>query len=354
MNSAPITVFIDSFGGSPYLAEALRGVLSSPDQSSFTPCRIITVATIHAASAAADLLSSGDYAIAYRDCIIHFHGTRKSTADPLTVQSASSLIESLKGSNDRYAMELARRSTSRLMLRYAWMRSDFEKHREIHGEAKDDLDCFTELLHARLSPRAAFLVNEAKVKYLRYRTLHSHMLSKQEFQTELDSSTTIVEYEALLLKAVIDYRLQFNEDSSWTIREGLHQLNDDFLLLRDSIMRHADPQLEALCNSWGAFVLTAEQTNEIDLLPEPAKREKRLSLLRPIFQPLWFYFVALCQTLQDGEFGLTATDAYWLGLIDEVAGADLPTLRLAFEHRPDSPRGANPVSPKKKRTKPKP
>jgi hypothetical protein len=36
--------------------------------------------------------------------------------------------------------------------------------------------------------------------------------------------------------------------------------------------------------------------------------------------PLQAFFVAVCHALQEGENELTATDAYWLGLVDEVVG----------------------------------
>ena len=45
--------------------------------------------------------------------------------------------------------------------------------------------------------------------------------------------------------------------------------------------------------------------------------------------------MALCHVLQSGDYYLTAVDAFWLGLIDEVIGVhDLPTLRL-FRERAD-------------------
>ena len=43
--------------------------------------------------------------------------------------------------------------------------------------------------------------------------------------------------------------------------------------------------------------------------------------------------MALCHVLQTSDYYLSALDAFWLGLIDEVIGVrDLPTLRL-FDER---------------------
>jgi ATP-dependent protease ClpP protease subunit len=72
----PITVYIDSNGGSVRIADMIRGLLNAPDQNG-SRCRIITVSTGHAESAAADLLATGDYAIAYPHCSIWYHGTRQ-------------------------------------------------------------------------------------------------------------------------------------------------------------------------------------------------------------------------------------------------------------------------------------
>jgi ATP-dependent protease ClpP protease subunit len=60
----PITVFIDSPGGSLGAEEAIRGLLHTPDQMGRT-CWVNTVVTGRAFSAAAVLLTSGDYIIAY-------------------------------------------------------------------------------------------------------------------------------------------------------------------------------------------------------------------------------------------------------------------------------------------------
>jgi hypothetical protein len=52
--------------------------------------------------------------------------------------------------------------------------------------------------------------------------------------------------------------------------------------------------------------------------------------------PLSSFFVAMCHALLEGENELTATDAYSLGLVDEVVGNDdLWSLRSFEEYTPD-------------------
>jgi hypothetical protein len=129
-NRDPITVYIDSRGGSVLSAELVLRLLTASNQNGDPPCRIITVVTNRAASAAADLLSSGDYAIALPESTILYHGVRTSLIDPLTVELGSAVTESLKISNDRYAMALARKAEGRFMFRFVMMKHAFSNFRE--------------------------------------------------------------------------------------------------------------------------------------------------------------------------------------------------------------------------------
>ena len=63
------------------------------------------------------------------------------------------------------------------------------------------------------------------------------------------------------------------------------------------------------------------------------------NLLKKFVHYLWSFFVALCHALQEGENELTATDAFWLGLIDEVMGVkELSGFREIMEYEPDPPK----------------
>ncbi len=47
--------------------------------------------------------------------------------------------------------------------------------------------------------------------------------------------------------------------------------------------------------------------------------------------------VSLCRILQSDDFSLSAEEAYWLGLVDEVQGSGLPNLRELLENVPVDP-----------------
>jgi len=65
-SSDPICLFIHCWGGIPFIAEQILRLMRSPRQDG-QRCMVTTICTGVAASAAADLLAAGDYAIAYGD-----------------------------------------------------------------------------------------------------------------------------------------------------------------------------------------------------------------------------------------------------------------------------------------------
>ena len=114
----PISVYIDSRGGSVQCMETILRLLKLSDQDSSQPCRIITAVTSLAGSAAADLLASGDYAVAFPSTIIHYHGLRTLETNPLTFELTSNLANTLRIANDEYAMRLAEKIDDRFRFRY--------------------------------------------------------------------------------------------------------------------------------------------------------------------------------------------------------------------------------------------
>jgi hypothetical protein len=63
----------------------------------------------------------------------------------------------------------------------------------------------------------------------------------------------------------------------------------------------------------------------------------RADSVREAIGQYWLFFIALYHTLQEGENPLSATDAFHLGLIDEVLGLrDILTERQMLEYVPDA------------------
>jgi ATP-dependent protease ClpP protease subunit len=336
----PLTVYIDSPGGSTASAEALSRLLAASDQDSARSCRTITVVTGVAASAAADLLCSGEYVIAYLESIIFFHGVRRASGDPITVAAASSMAESLRISNDRYAIALADKSIRRLGFRYVWTRREFDGYRERAGKDRTDVDCFVGLISERISRSAAKVVNRAVERNKRYEALIDRVAKAAQRRARFTNPKRAAEAEAVIIKSIVDFELSRNKEADWTFSgRGLRQVNDDFLLVREYLNIYDGDHLTRLCDNWGIFFLDEAQSNAVAAIQDEEQKRQRIhELAKPILRPMWLFFVALCYALQEEENELTARDAYWLGLIDEVVGArDLFSFRLLIEDVPDAP-----------------
>lgn len=323
-------------------SEQILRLLQSSNQDGAEPCWLITVVTGNASSAAADLLSSGNYVIAMPDTSILYHGVRVSPNDPITQEVASALSESFKQANDRYAMSLARKSEWRFMFRFVTLRNDFAKHREAkQNPALTDLQCFLSMIREKLSGHASEILEQAEKRYERYDALLTYVFGKTIFK----QGRTEAQVDALILKSIISFEHKENKNNSnWSFANGgLGRLYDDYFLLREYLASAYSEQFKRLCDRWGGFVLEESEKAKLEALNESEKMEKKVELLRPLFQPIWSFFVALCHELQKGENELSPVDAFWLGLIDEVIGApDLPLVRFISEFKPDDPPATEP------------
>lgn len=341
VNRLPISVYIDSPGGSVNSMETILRLLNLTDQDSSGPCNIVTAVTTRAASAAADLLSSGDYALAFPNSSILYHGLRTFEKNPLTFEATSMLANALRVSNDYYAMTLARKIEDRFSFRYVTVRNDFDKFRaDKSAPSMSDLDCFVEIIAAKLSGGAKKVWMKAKDRHGRYQDLLDSVLNKTKLRRN-SATRKLAEVEAENINAIVAFELKTNKKNpQWSFRtEGLGRLADDFFLLNEYITTYSSDRLQRWCTSFGKWTLPTSEAEEIEKIADEKERsEKLVEKVRPILQPIWSFFVALCHALQEGENELTAIDAYWLGLVDEVIGeTDLWTLRDLFEVQPDPP-----------------
>jgi hypothetical protein len=221
----PITVYIDSRGGSVLHADALLRLLTAPSQDSATPCSIITVVTARASSAAADLLSSGHYALAYPHSIIHYHGVRTPTDEALTVEVASLMAKRLKLSNDYYAMSLARASNRRFFYRYVSLMGDFDGYRTTEGNPNlSGFDAFVGVLKQRLSPLGKDVLKLARTRTKRYEDLSDKLFKHKGFRAAIRRPLTdkhrFAKVEAEVLKGIISFELATNKKDGWTFSGG--------------------------------------------------------------------------------------------------------------------------------------
>ena len=292
-----------------------------------------------AASAAADLLMAGDYAIAYPHARILCHGVRQGGQnEALTHEKASQLARSLANSNERFAIQLADNCINRFIFRIATLSKEFEGVRDrLNAPEMPYSACFIDVLRGRIANVLIEVLEQAQKRSSDNDALDL-AVSKALIGHDIMSMPQS-QFEVLLLKTIIEYEAQQHaDDVDWSFRErGLEIIGDKLDLLLDKYSNHHRDMTAGLSDRWGGFFLSSQQENEIAMLPDDEKPAQIEKTVGTIIRPLWFFFVSLCRALQRDDYLMSAVDAYWLGLIDEVVGTDLPCLRLIVEYAPDAP-----------------
>ena len=331
----PITAYIDSQGGDINASENLRDLLKAPNQDG-EKRRLITVVTGYAASAAADFLALGDYAIAYPHASIVYHGTRRPSAAPLTVEGASSLASSLRQSNEFFAIRLARRAFDRFPLRMMQLSAEFQqyinaKHQPL--QSPDIRPLIAALGHKLREDKNALVAGaiqrQAAIDALT-QSVREH-LAKAESKDQIQGNR----FEMEILKAILSYKINLHATEDWRLsNQGMAEVSADFYLLHDFHFGRQTMDLDRLTHIYGKIFLTTEQITAYDAM-STQDEEKRLSYLKqhaqPKIRPLWYFMVSLCRLLQSSDYWFDSDEAYWLGLVDEVPGTDLLNQRQLVE-----------------------
>jgi hypothetical protein len=257
-------------------------------------------------------------------------------------------MESLRSTNDRYALALAERALSRFGFRYVSQRSHFAAHRiKIAKPAYPELFCFLDIIEEHLSVTGTRVVARALTRNKRYHDLSQNIARrlvrrKRFYQPKVDA-----EPEAEIITAIVEYELRINRKKPrWKFSTGgLSQLATDFLLVREYMGMWDSSHLNQMCSLFGEYLMTDEDTQELAAMADENERnEAKHDKVKILLRPLWVFFMALCYALQEEENELSASDAYWLGLIDEVVGrADLQPERLTLEAAPDPSKAQIPL-----------
>ena len=287
-SKAPVTVFINSRGGSSEVAEAILSLLRD--------VRVITVAAPTAHSAAAALLSAGDFALASPESSLLYHGGRWPLSDLVSAGEAGRLYgHTLPVFHEKNAAKLAQNSVRRFLFITAALRPTFAEHRADKGDPSlSDLQAFQEILRVKLSPAGQKVLERAIPLCKSYNALLLH------FQKKLRRGRDVTKehLKKLMLYSAVDLEC---DPAAWDagltkICDQFHFLNSyfDFGALRDWVAGRPEPQ-------------TADQ--DIDAL------QFRL------------FFLAICRSLQEGENYITPLDAVWLGLVDTLR-ADIASPRV--------------------------
>jgi len=333
----PITVYINSDGGSVRVLDILHGLLGA---SAFDRggAQFITVAVGDAYSAAANILAFGYYAYAYRHSIIHFHGVRTREL-PDTFESATQTVTELQKTNRTIARKLSRSMIARIVFRYQALQSKFRpgKYRKDDGHLAD-LHCFLDLIHSHLSSRTRQLIWKTFEHVSKSSYLSGKIVSSVKF-TKRTSVAAVAADDSRVLQAVVKHELKENKKNLWRLDErGMNQIVSDYLIIREYHFGSHLRLLDELLKAFGILFLTAtEQQHYVRMKKEDKKREYLQRRALPKLNPLWFFIVSLCNFLMEGENHLTPTDAYYIGAIDEVIGTKMTGRRVLSEQKAKTP-----------------
>ena len=328
----PITAYIDSPGGSMLLAETIRHHIIAPNPEG-ERCRLITVVTSRAASAAADLLALGDYAIAYPFGDLMYHGSSQSPDISLTTEMAADMARNLQRTNELCAVRLARRAFPRFVLRLTQLKDEFSKYVN-----EPELVGLTAALQKNLSSANARLVREARTKQgiigNLSRSVYDHM---QRFKGG-GKQLTAAEFESEMLRSIVKYRVKHHKKRKdpWLLSEsGLQEVTEDFNLLYDFHYGSQKRDLERWDKTYGEIFLSDQEKTEQKSLTGTSEEKTKwlIEKSEPKLRPIWYLMVSISRLLQGADYTFAADDAYWLGLVDEVAGSELPCIRIAEENQ---------------------
>lgn len=366
----PITVGINSLGGSLTSVDILLGLLTGPTQSA-KKGSIVTVATNRAYSAAASFLAFGDYAVALKHSQILYHDVRYGGIEDVTPEKARDAAKTLQDANDSFSLRLANKIIRRLVWIYIDLQSEFEQANKsfpktfekfdkvvssfaprIEGQHSVDIASFATCLFAKLSRENENLIKDVMYGLDKWITLtsyvkraptyrakssriagmldgarHMHKLlngSPENFKSSEENLKLLL---TLLVAEISDARSQ-NKLFTTTLEDA----SRNFILIQSmNDKKHQKSAAQLMLEHERTFYgrnISDELNGKSD--------EEQLSILStavPYAQLFWRFCVLLCRELYEGEHILKPEDAQLLGLVDEIAGGGPVESRRDFRVR---------------------
>jgi hypothetical protein len=327
-SAEPICVYIDSNGGDIFFADLLTNLIRCPNQDGVR-CQMITIASGFVGSCAADMLALGDYAIAYPFSQIHYHGTRQHDNE-ITLQKIPFLAASLRATNEQYAFRLAYRMFKRMV---------FHMMIFVSGKINPNSTQIKDLFAFYEDHKIGEFIAHLKVKLKDQPVLLNATLARQEKFRKLvaslragDNKTIDTKNQSELFKHLLD--LEVKENPGQSIMEILPKVEEDFAQIRDFFFGMYQRNLQSIVQESCMVFLAPEELAQLQQEKSKGDKEAQVYILKtvsPRLEPLWFFVISLCRALQEGEFPMDPEHAYWAGLVDEINGANLPSMRATNE-----------------------
>ena len=369
-NSEPITVGIDSSGGSIAAIDSLLGLLKSPDQDGNRP-QIYTAATNKAFSAAASLLAFGDYSVAFPHCRIFYHDVRYSGIDDVTPSKALQTARELERTNAAFSLRLADNIRRRLLWIYIDLRKYFPELRKTFATFTENIDKTFEEIFAgnkqvvdivgfslalyrmltapadnEIALRALFLLDSSiQIERIEHhlskgeqegkktvdivqgfddivteiRKMESSQKSTQIPEADTDAGLGDNAREDIKLLMEVLARRYATDKNMKLGNGGFDTITEDFSFVKDINSSQHLSAIKALMIDHSSFFFDSDVVEKL----KGADEKERDMIFAPVYPQarlLWHYMVLICKCLCKGDHLLTPGDAQLLGLVDEVLG----------------------------------
>lgn len=363
-SSAPITVAINSPGGSLAALDVLLGLLTGPDQDGQV-CEIVTVSVRNAHSAAANFLAFGNYAVALPHSEILFHDVRYSGMEDVTPASARIAAARLQNANEEFSLKLAARVFRRLVWNYVDLKRNFAEYQQTFPEVYEtftqaiaacqapegangraDIAGFATALFAEVSQSSEALINATLAHLGRWGLMTSVADVLPKYKEKGSRKPGLLDGTKSLFDSVMKAKKSKNAGDIWGKAElDIHLFS---LLLVESLTKVESTKnfnfsktlevvlddfklIESINNPSHKRVITRNMLrhdhmfftdDELKIVrgDDEAERKRLIEVARPNAQLFWYFCVLLCRELFNGEHILSPDDAQVLGIVDEVAG----------------------------------
>lgn len=323
----PITVFIDSPGGDPVLGMRLLDLIRSPRAGGTAGYPVIACITGRSASAAADFAIQSSYSYIANGAVMMCHGTSQGAGVSVNAQTAEYIANALRRTNERYARDLALAAFPRLLIRF------FSSGGKELGEFIED--------PAKGLPGLVAVLQKQLVSYQLY-DLTKRALGRQEAIRNLSAKVSAElskkgnparhDHEAAIIRTVLNEKLKTARSSKTSLAHGgIDAVVADFQLLHDYYFGPLNLTTRNWVRQYGVMFLKPDEAQHFQMTAfsdDAAKGDWLMQRAGPRIRQLWYFSVSVARLLQEEDFEFGAHDAYWLGLVDEVMGENLPSLRL--------------------------
>lgn len=248
----------------------------------------------------------------------------------------------MAGLDEGYSIELARNCIGRFMFRIStyW--------RKLDNLYKGDQGLFGDPESLASGRFAQNLIEILKCGFVRKDILDQLDIAGRNasevvsFANASDLINSLKQRDELSRKEAIRAAI-LNDLCARTLSDSvLTSLETRYRLLADFFEDHHNEMIEKLRGRWLDDLFSDplrdpffSRTAGIKFSSDRERWGWDLQQVESICLSIWFLFVFFCRQLQTNDFEMTATEAYWLGLIDEVIGLDLESPRRLVENAPD-------------------